>query len=250
METLVLLLPLAIVLFLIAIMTLATNLSRFNRKRLYIIRCAVASTPEQLERIYTCIETFGASSPGGYVLARGNAETDETRCLVPMPEDFPGFPWSGKVIEVTSSKQVKFHFVDAQVSTPTLLGRAYRLVPVPRRKRGNIFSPKRLIQNIPALHSALSAICPTYPEDLLSYLLCVGISSFEFDPIHQALIGVAPAWIQDPEKPHCDQCGKHMRLILQLPGTVIHKDHFQNCTFYLFGCPDHPQQTKSVEQCS
>jgi hypothetical protein len=250
MKILSFLLPLAVILLLVAMTVLAIHIFRFNRKRRYIIRCAAASTPEQLGRIYTCIETFCASSLGGYVLTRENAETDETRCLVPMPEDFSGFPWSGKVIEVTSSKQVEFHFVDAQVSTPTLLGRAYRIVPVPRHKGRNIFSPKRLIQNIPALHPALSAVCPTYPEDLLSYLLCVGRESFEFEPNDQARIGLAPAWMQYPEKPHCDQCGKHMRLILQLPGTVIHKDHFQNCTFYLFGCPDHPQQTKSVGQCS
>ncbi|MDR0735637.1 MAG: hypothetical protein LBF51_02175 [Zoogloeaceae bacterium] len=238
------------ILLLAAMAALGIPLFRFNRKRRHIARCVAASAPGQLEGIYACIDTFCASSPGGYVLARGNAETDEARCLVPVPEDFSGFPWSGKVIEVTSHKEVEFHFVDARVSAPTLLGRAYRIVPVPRHKGRNIFSPRRLIQNIPALRPALSAVCPAYPEDLLSYLLCAGSASFEFDPINQARIGLAPAWIQSPEKPRCDQCGKPMRLILQLPGTVIHEKLFHNGTFYLFGCPEHPRQTRSVGQCS
>ena len=97
---------------------------------------------------------------------------------------------------------------------------------------------------------ALRALCPRYPSELLAYLLSTGLATFEFDGINQARIGGTPAWIQDPEFPVCPQCGKRMKFILQLPGSLLHKKGFQEATFYLFGCKQHPENIQSVEQYS
>lgn len=238
----------------VAVLALAVVLVRFNRRRLYICRCAAAATPEQLERIYTHVEKTGGVAANGYVLARTNITVDETRCLIPVPKDLPDFPWAGKVIEATVAKEVKFQFVEAAAAAPSLLGHLYRPVLVPRHKtkssskERNTFSPERYVASSTELSEALGAVCPMYPTELLSYLLCVGRASFEFEPIDQARIGTSPAWVQDPEQQTCDECNRRMRLVLQMPGTVLSTKAFHRGTSYLFGCLIHPHQTKTLGQ--
>lgn len=238
----------------LAVLGLAVVLVRFNRKRRYVARSAAFASLEQLERIYTFVEQVGTVPSNGYVLARTNKSTGETRCLVPIPRSLPDFPWAGKVVEVKVAKDVEFTFVEATVVEPTLLGHVYRPVRVPRHqakhsaKERNMFSPDRYAASSPELHAALSAVCPEYPIELLSYLLCVGRASFEFEPIDQARIGTSPAWVQDPEHQTCPECRKRMNLLLQLPGAVVSEKAFHRGTFYLFGCLTHPYQIKSLGQ--
>lgn len=233
---------------------LAVVLVRFNRKRLHIIRAAAAASPDQLETIYALVERTGTVAANGYVLARTNHRTNEARCLVPIPMELSAFPWTGKVIEVTVSKDVRFQVVEATTTEPSLLGKVCRPVQVPRHqakrstKARNTFSPEKYVASSPELNEALRAVCPKYPTELLSYLLCIGRASFEFEPIDQARIGTSPAWVQDPEHQVCDRCAKRMGLVLQLPGTAISEKAFRRGTFYLFGCFTHPDQTKTFGQ--
>lgn len=237
-----------------AALALAVVLVRFNRKRLFVARCAATLTPEQLEHIYSLVEQTGTTAANGYVLARTNKTTTETRCLVPIPKELPQFPWAGRVVEATVSNTVELQFVEATAFEPSLLGHVYRPVQVPRHatkslaKQRNTFSPQRYVANSEELSVALSTVCPKYPTELLCYLLCVGRASFEFDPIDQARIGTSPAWVQDPEHQTCDECRKRMHLVLQLPGTLISKKAFHRGTFYLFGCVTHPDRTKTLGQ--
>ncbi|MDL5031539.1 hypothetical protein QRD43_06420 [Pelomonas sp. APW6] len=237
-----------------AALALAVVLVRFNRKRLCVARCAATLTPEQLERIYSLVEQTGTTAANGYVLARTNKATTETRCLVPIPKELPQFPWAGRVVEATVSNTVELQFVEATAFEPSLLGHVYRPVQVPRHatksstKERNTFSPERYVADSAALSVALSTVCPKYPTELLSYLLCVGRESFEFEPIDQARIGTSPAWVQDPEHQICDECQKRMHLVLQLPGTLISRKAFHRGTFYLFGCVTHPDRTKTLGQ--
>lgn len=237
-----------------ATIALAWVLVRFNRKRLHIARCAGSASQEQLERIYALVEQIGTVPANGYVLARTNTRTSNTRCLIPVPSGLQGFPWSGRIVEVRVTKEVGFHLVEVPVVEPSLLGKLYRPVRVPRHqtkgsaKQRNIFSPASYIANNPDLLAALRGVCPKYPQELLSYLLCIGRESFEFEPIDQARIGTSPAWVQDPEHQTCDECGKRMHLVVQLPGLVISEKAFHRGTFYLFGCLVHPHLTKSVGQ--
>jgi hypothetical protein len=233
---------------------LAAVLVPFRRKRLHISRCAAAASPEDLEHIYKLIDALGTVPWNGYVLARTNKRANESRCLVPVPLDLVGFPWAGKVIEALAGKDVQFRFVEAAVTEPALLGHLYRPVRVPRHrtkkstKERNTFAPDRYVTSSGELQSALSLLCQKYPTELLAYLLCAGRESFEFEPIDQARIGTSPAWVQDPEHPTCPECGVRMHLVVQLPGTVISEKAFHRGTFYLFGCPVHPDRTKSLGQ--
>jgi hypothetical protein len=152
------------------------------------------------------------------------------------------------------SEEVAFNIVEGATAETLLLGNVYRPVQVPRHKAKrsakvrNAFSPEKYLANSPALRKALEEVCPEYPAELLAYLLCIGSESFEFEPINQARIGTSPAWVQDPSHPSCDQCGKRMQLILQLPGTTISKKALHRGTFYLFGCTRHPDQITSLGQ--
>jgi hypothetical protein len=238
----------------VVVIPLSVVLLRFNRKRLIIVRAAAAASASQLEHIYMLVERTGTVAVNGYVLARTNRRSDDSRCLIPIPTGLPKFPWAGKAVLVTTSSEVQFQFVDAAAVEPSLLGHVYRAVQVPRHqshgsaKARNTFAPQKYVASSENLHAALKEVCPAYPTDLLSYLLCVGRANFEFEPIDQARIGTSPAWVQDPDHPVCKECGKRMALVLQMPGTTISKKAFQRGTFYLFGCVDHPDQTKSLGQ--
>lgn len=237
-----------------AAVALAIAILRARRKCLSIVRCAAAATPAQLDQIYTLVERTGTVAANGYVLARTLLRSEETRCLVPIPKDLADFPWAGQVIEITADEQVRLRFVETQVAAPTLLGQVYRPVEVPRHqtrnasKSRNSFAPERLVARSPELLAQLRVLSPRYPVELLSYLLCVGRASHEFEPIDQVRIGSSPAWVQDPEPQRCDVCGQRMRLVLQIPGTVISRSAFHRGTFYLFGCASHPDQTKTLGQ--
>lgn len=239
----------------IGVAALAVVLIRFNRKRRFIIQCAHSATPEKLERIYTMVEKVGTVPSTGYVLARTNRRTQERRCLVPIPGGLSDFPWAGSVVEArVGPKDVEFQFVEVPATEPSLLGQIYRPVLVPRfptknaARQRNVFSPGNYIVRSPELLAELRTACVDYPYELLSYLLCAGRESFEFEPIDQARIGTSAAWVQDPEHQTCDQCRKRMQLILQLPGTVISEKSFHRGTFFLFGCPRHPHLIKHLGQ--
>lgn len=236
-----------------AVTALAIVLIRFNRKRLHIIRAAASATSEQLEEIYRTVEACGTEDSQGFVLGWTNETVDDSACEVSIPAQLTDFPWAGRSIGVEAQREVRFHFVDSRGRGIRLLGRKYRPVAVPRirlksGKTRNQFDPKRCLKRNPLLREKLLAVCPRYPDDLLPYLLCAGRSSFEFEPIDQGRIGTTAAWVQDPEPQHCDRCRKRMMLIMQLPGTLLHKKAFHRGTFYLFGCKDHPDRTATVAQ--
>jgi hypothetical protein len=156
-------------------------------------------------------------------------------------------------IAIEVGRDVQFRFLDASVQGTQLLGLKYRPVAVPRLtlKSGetrNQFAPSQYLKGNEELREKLKRICPSYPLELLSYLLCAGRESFEFEPFDQGRIGTSAAWIQDPEFQYCDQCNKRMVLILQVPGALLDKKAYNPGTFYLFGCKNHPDRTRAVNQ--
>lgn len=227
---------------------------RARRKCLFIVRCAAAATPTQLDQIYTLVERSGTVAANGYVLAITLLRCEETRSLVPIPKDLPDVPGAGQVIEVTIDEQVRVRFVEAYVAAPTLLGQVYRPVEVPRHhtrnasKSRNSFAPEHHVARSLEQLAKLQVLCACYTVELLSYLLSAGRVSQEFEPIDQVRIGSSPAWAQDPQPQSCDACWQRMRLVLQIPGTVISRTAFHRATFYLFGCASHPDQKKTLGQ--
>ena len=230
-------------------------LVRFNLKRLRIIRAAAAATNEQLEEIYRLIGASGSQRASGFVLGRLNEAADDASYTVAIPRELEEFPWAGMIIAVEVDTDVQFRVLDQSYRKTQLQGQKYWPVSVPTvllksGKVRNQFSPSQYVKGNKQLQEELASICPEYPIDLLAYLLCVGGSSFEFEPIDQVRIGTSAAWVQVPEFQYCDHCKKRMALILQLPGTLLHNKAFHEGTFYLFGCKKHANQTCTVSQFS
>lgn len=234
------------------VIPLAVVLIRFNLRRLHIIRCAKSASAEQLEAIYARIDHLGTEAPSCAVLARTNRRSDGAQdWVIPVPA-YVG-AWASRTISVDTSPKVAFRFSTSAASEPVLRGQVYRVVPVPRHltksgKARNHFSPSKYLASDPQLLSALAAVCPAYPRDLLAYLLAAGAETFEFDPMFQARIGGSPAWVQDAEFPECMECRKRMSLILQLPGAMLPGKPMGEGTFFFFACGKHPDKTKTVAQ--
>ncbi len=240
-----------IVVIALLLIPLAIVLIRFNLKRVRIIKQAISATDDQLERVYRAIERKQTEPPTCAVLARTNRTASPTAASIPIPDYVR--PWVGKSINIVNGVEVKFSLSDVRVTEPAIAGKVFRILPVPRRvtktgKSRNQLAPKQYISGNPELMAALSDISPRYPAEVLAYLLSAGMDSFEFDPINQARIGGRPSWIQDPEFVNCDECKKRMDLILQLPGTLLPGKPNARATFYLFGCPAHLDQTKTIVQ--
>ncbi|MBQ5939116.1 hypothetical protein [Massilia sp. AB1] len=243
-----------VLVFAVLAILLAVALIPFNLRQRRIMRAAAAASASQLEHIYQLVERTGSIASNGYILARTNETNDNPGCLIPIPAGLPDFPWAGKTIEVTRTDDVAFRFVDAAPAQPSLSGKVCRPLQVPRHQTTgtgqgrNAFAPEKYLAASEELEAALKQVCPGHPKELLSYLLCAGGESGEFEPIDQARIGASAAWAQSPKHQDCDVCGKRMTLVLQLPGTTIDRKHFHSGMFYLFGCVRHPEQLKSVVQ--
>jgi hypothetical protein len=234
---------------------LAVPLIRFNRKRIHVIRAAAQASDQALDAIYRNIEACGTEKPTGCVLLRTNRRVENSHSVIAIPDWLEAFPWAGRTIAVSVDKEVTFGLIPDKSPETRLLGRVYHAVAVPRVKSQsgkvtNMFAPARLLAGNAALLASLKAVCPDHPEKLLGYLLAAGAETFEFDSIDQARIGTSPSWIQDAEFHSCELCKKRMAPILQLPGTLAARKGYGSAVFYLFGCPEHPEQIKTVSQYS
>lgn len=234
------------------VLLLGALLIRFNLKRRHIIRRAEAATPEELEAVYAGIASAGSATSTCAVLGRTNQQLGgEDNWALPVPACVDG--WAGRGIEADGGGEPSFRLTDRAPADAVLRGRVYRVVPVPRtatkdgRGRNRLTPSAYLVRN-PRLQEALAAICPRHPAELLAYLLTPGAATFEFEPSFQARFGGSPSWVQDAEFPTCPECRRRMELILQLPGALLPGRPLPEGTFYLFGCRQHPDQTRTVSQ--
>ena len=228
---------------------MAALLVPYNLKRRHIIGCARSASDAQLEAIYSWLDRNVPQPPACVVLARINRRANDDRWLIPIPSLVT--PWGGRVISANIDGDVSFTLVESNVVEPQLRGKIFRLVPMPPTTDEDwqdVGTPLvRFTKEHPQLQSALEGICPKHPAELLQYLLGAGAETFELDPMNQVQLGGSPAWVQDEEFPLCRECQRPMKLILQVPGTMLRKA-MPRGTFFFFGCVEHPEQTRTVGQ--
>lgn len=225
---------------------------RFNLKRRDVRKSLSQATSEQIGRVIDLVESIGTEPPIGGVLIQTNDEIDSD-AVISIPVGISDFPWSGRSVVLSFDPDLSLDLTDKEFEESRLCGRVYRFMSIPRirtksGKTRNIFDPARYIELQPELNEALSEICPEYPEEALSAILCNG--RIEFEPIDQRRIGTSAGWVQTPEWQSCDTCKNRMKLILQLPGVCTGKKELYEGTIYLFGCPNHAADTKQVLQYS
>jgi len=231
---------------------IAVVLIKFNKKRIYIIRCFEKASSHQLDEIYELVEQCGEEKPNGCILARTNKRADDSVGFIRIPK-LNDFPWSGRLITINTHDDVQFSFTTGDIEHIQLNGDIYCAVKVPRKKTTsgnyrNDYMPGKYIAKNAALKEKLRNLCDAHPEDLLAYLLASGADSFEFDSINQARIGTSASWLQNPEYQYCDDCRRRMDLVVQLPGTLVSTKGYNEGTFFWFGCKKHPENLKLISQ--
>jgi hypothetical protein len=228
---------------------------RFNIKRRYIERQSAAASEHALADVYETVEKSSPVPSVACVLSRTNQAASDSQNVIAIPAWLPSFPWAGKEVCISIDDDVNVVVQSGSDNESRLKGRRYRALKVPRvvtrsGKHRNVYSPKRYFKLEPSLEQALKVICVKYPAEVLSYLLCPGLNSFEFEPIFQVRIGGSPAWVQVPEFTYCSICRKRMKFVLQVPGTMVGPSKFHEAVVFMFGCVTHPDQYDTVIQFS
>lgn len=215
---------------------LIVSIIAFNRFRQIIIKAAQQIPHDKLLHIYELVEACGTEPHNGYILGKTNVTGAAGRNEIRIPDDITDFPWAGRSFEIHLGDEVSFNFTDRPAGESKLVAKILaHKDSTEKTKSGklrNDFMPRIYLSKKPELRSALEEQCPGYSEELLSYLLCAGRESHEFDPIDQVRIGTSVLWVQLPEYRKCPDCRKTMILILQLPGILIQKKPLGDGTIY------------------
>ena len=225
-----------------------------HKQKLKSIHEALASTDLQtLTDIYSEVEKCGSSHSGGHILGRTGITSEKNVNRVVFPDNVPGFPWTGKTLEIKLDGALKLSISDSNEQQSILGGEKFVLIKIPsvEARPGqyvDLYLPNRYINVNPDLLSKLKSLCPQYPEQFLAHLLCPGTHGYEFEPTDQIRIGNGISWVKSRELFYCGICEKKMSLILQMPGNVIDATQFRNEVIYLFGCRDHPHIFKHIVQ--
>lgn len=216
-----------------------------------------AVTYEQLESLYKLVEQIGDVQSNCFILARTNQITNTSKILIYLPSEATEFPWASHAVVLNETDHAIEFILEPAIKGYTTIGnQVCRVLAVPRKqlknskKCRNIFAPQSYIQKSPELRAMLESVCPKYPLEFLSYLLCPGLKTFKFDTTWQVRIAASPAWLQDAEYQNCAECKQRMQLIIQLPGTLLDNHKLRRGVYYLFGCIRQPHIRKTVAQFS
>lgn len=192
------------------------------------------------------ISRLGNGKPRGCILMRGPTAIATGAFVALPPGDIPDFPWSGKRITAEYLGRAAECPVSFRIDNPregeleqsTDLGTFKPpFVRSSSKKAQHVFSAASYIRMSRDLETRLTALCPEAPLQLLEKVLRKhGIGE---DSIR---VGLNPVWVQGWRSHKCRECGKPLRLIIQLPGAAIDSKVAEG-VFYLFGCTRHPEIT-------
>lgn len=229
--------------------------SRHTIKTKKIHQAVEAAGDDELVKIYQLIEDGGIKTENShaYLLGRSKTVSQDKMEYVYIPEALDNLPWAGKRVQFEMNNGLSLSIEATQKTDSLLGGRYYKAIKVPCMEiipgqYKNIYLPSRYIANNQALYSALQLVSPDFPESLLSYLVCPGKETYEFEPADQARIGRGLHWVQGNETPVCLECDKLMRYILQIPGNLLHHSGFKDSIIYVFGCNEHDDNIAHVLQ--
>lgn len=224
-----------------------------SRKRRAVEQFLAQASPEQTSRIKKLVESIGTEpSVGGLLVDSGERENGVTS--ISIPEGIHDLPWAGKSVKFSFSPEPIFSVSEENSGRTLIGGRVYQYMAVPRIKTKsgklrNVFDLARYTELCPELLPLLKEISEDYPIETLSAILWNGELGPP-EPVDQLRIGTSTAWMQQPEWQYCEICRKRMKLIVQVPGPETGEKTYRESTLYLFGCNDHPHETKSLAQFS
>lgn len=139
--------------------------------------------------------------------------------------------------------------------------RRLRAVRVPRvphgqRRHRNVFDPALLLKTVPGLPELVARVASVdrigvavEPSFVLSQALCAE-AMLSVDAFNRIQVGGSPQWIQGPETPRCDACGRPQTFIAQI--GVAASEPLRRArpadVLYLFTCPTHRETVSCVGQ--
>lgn len=231
---------------------LCTVIILFNLKRRAIRTAAEALSGEDVEHVLSLIERIGDCPSQGHIgVVRHPVPAEKSRIFI-LPRPDPAFPWGGLAIRVSKAAGRGGPPVNFQIEHDLPEGlpddEVIRWLAVPRmltgkgNRRQNVFAPDRYLKLSPPLREQLEKLYPEDPRALLSCLLTVTQSIEGVEPFNQLRCGLPPGWIQRPRFHKCPNCRRPLRLIVQVPGSLL-SSRLAEGTFYFLGCPTHPAET-------
>jgi hypothetical protein len=99
-----------------------------------------------------------------------------------------------------------------------------------------------MFQLSPQLRDMAIGIYPANPDRLVAKLLSPDGKSEHRAGYDQVRLGLTAEYLQDYRNHKCVKCKRPLRLVIQVPGSMIHR-RLGDGTAYLFGCASHPEDT-------
>jgi len=188
------------------------------------------------------------------VLARTNeCDASTTPPRIAVPTALSEHAWAGRSLAIRGVEPPAFELAEQTDARTVLDGRVYRSVAMPRvrgasGKARNVFDPGALMRRGPELARALEAIAPGLERELLSFPLCPGRWSHEYEPLDQARIGGGASWVHGVARRACGRCAEPLRFALQVPGALLGPGSDADAVHYVLSCARHPDELPVVVQ--
>lgn len=216
-----------------------------QRSQRRLARTVAAATDEQKEEVLRLLAEAAPAKPTAFRLRPTDQSIDGDLTLICLPKELEKFPWAGRCVTVSRDEYgYTCSFVESPFERIAIRGCIYRLEGIPKRvtKKGrkvDVSYDPDLLKHSPEL---LAAVTKLYPESPGNFLAAILPKESPTD----IQIGGSPSWLQSPEFPRCETCGRWMLLILQLSSADIFDK--TSDTIYFFGCRLHPESTATVFQ--
>jgi len=228
------------------LMRFGARLTEESRISRLVIAARAGLTQDDAFELSDGISRLGNQKSKGCILLRDLSAKSAGSFSAVLPDAIPDFPWSGKLVRAEYLGRGRGCPVSFKVEDPPASAERIALHPKvfrpPRVKAAtgkaqHVFSTDRYLQMSGDLRARMNALCPEAPLRLLEAVLRnQGIGE---DAIR---VGLSPQWVQGWRTHKCPECGRPMRLVIQLPGDAIDRKVAEG-VFYLFGCASHPEVT-------
>ncbi|MEL6237845.1 MAG: hypothetical protein AAFQ90_04535 [Pseudomonadota bacterium] len=241
----------------VGVFWLGIAIARFNLRSRAARSATALISKDEREEIFRLVEKIGTATSKGSIgiLSRPLRPTGSFSVI--LPDEVDSFPWSGMAVTASVETDrlgwsISFDLSQADRTKEKTSENYIRWLKVPAKLEANgkrsasIYSVDRYLHLSNELRIRANALHPKDPRLFVAYLLSVDGRHPLAEPFDSLRCGLPPAWIQSARFHKCVVCSQPMRLIVQVPGFLLGSRQAEGC-FYLFGCPNHPDETAQDE---
>jgi hypothetical protein len=220
-------------------------------------KAAVESLSENDKaNLFQLIEGLGNAPSKGAIGLLVPDDLEQIKVAFILPQSVPDYPWEGDLVTVSPAfdrnnwpwPPIKFEV--SQPVAPSTLSRyrVTRFCAIPAhqtpkaKKASSVLSIDRMLKLSPQLLSEAKRLHAENPTLFLATLLSPNGKWRHGNGYDEVRIGLSPQYLQEYRHHKCPKCRRPMRLIVQIPGAMIHR-RLAEGTAYLLGCPSHEDET-------